>query len=213
MKENIYRELTRWNCRYCLAGLTSRCESSQLLGCPALPGAQAQYIRIPKAGGTLVPISSSNAEKDIPPRSAILLADILPTGYFAAIQAFHHPNLSAILHRRKTLEKGDTGYVDSLYSKEIDGLCKQDEPRTVVFAVVGLGPVGLVSLCSIRLIVVSITGIRICVHLLYGSITPRPVSFMSHYFGWRTEPLLSLLVCFDLVAGPYTLRFVQWYKQ
>jgi len=44
--------------RMCLRGFTPRCSNSNLLGASTLPGAQAQYIRIPNAGGSLIPAIS-----------------------------------------------------------------------------------------------------------------------------------------------------------
>jgi threonine dehydrogenase-like Zn-dependent dehydrogenase len=137
--------------RYCAQGFTSRCTHAELLGSPTLPGAQAQYIRIPKAGGTLIPIqvahsliSNDHVEKEeiIPPEMAILLADILPTGYFAALQAFQHPNLAFLLGG------GVAGLVDQTFAEEVvdnsDAKGAHSEGRLMTFAVIGLGPVGVV---------------------------------------------------------------------
>lgn len=104
--------------RYCLDGFSSRCVHSRLFGSPSQPGAQAQYIRIPKAGGTLIKIDSLGDFGSIQDESLLLLADILPTGYFAASNALTSRNLEH-LNGRKHL----------------------------FFAVVGLGPVGLVGTC------------------------------------------------------------------
>jgi hypothetical protein len=57
----------------------------------------------------------------------LLLADILPTGYFAAKQAWEHPNVSAMLKQIRDCP---------------------DEPKiqlAIHFAILGLGPVGMVS--------------------------------------------------------------------
>ena len=70
-------------CYYCLGGHTSRCSSSLLFGSPALDGAQAQFVRVPLADGTVV-----KAPAGIPPTTLILMADIFPTGFFAARNAF-----------------------------------------------------------------------------------------------------------------------------
>ncbi|KAH6632886.1 chaperonin 10-like protein [Boeremia exigua] len=66
-------------CYYCTHGYTSRCEKSLLLGCPLLDGAQAEYVRIPLAESTVV-----KAPKGIEELKLCLMADIFPTGYFAA---------------------------------------------------------------------------------------------------------------------------------
>ncbi|KAH8144964.1 uncharacterized protein LAJ45_10984 [Morchella importuna] len=66
-------------CFYCKQGQTSRCEKSLLFGCPKLDGAQAEYVRCPMADGTLF-----LAPQEIPEETLVLMADIFPTGYFAA---------------------------------------------------------------------------------------------------------------------------------
>jgi len=133
--------------RYCAQGFTSHCTHAKLLGSPTLAGAQAQYIRIPKAGGTLISIHAdgpfnSSLEEILPPEMAILLADILPTGYFAALQAFQHPNLAFLLSR------GDVGLVYQASAEEVvdnsDAKGAYSEGRLITFAVIGLGPVGVV---------------------------------------------------------------------
>lgn len=42
------------DCFYCSQGYTSRCQKGRLFGCEALDGAQAEYVRVPLAGGTMV---------------------------------------------------------------------------------------------------------------------------------------------------------------
>jgi threonine dehydrogenase-like Zn-dependent dehydrogenase len=139
----------------CLRGFTSRCSTSKLLGTTTLPGAQAQYIRIPNAGGSLIPAAvvsfpspspspsqaqaQAQAQAQTPSAAedklrkealTLLLADILPTGYFAAKQAWDHPNLSGMLKQIRD---------------------RPDEPKiqlAIHFAILGLGPVGLVSVST-----------------------------------------------------------------
>lgn len=123
----------------CLRGFTSRCSTSKLLGTTTLPGAQAQYIRIPNAGGSLIPaisfpsspqvLQTLSAEDKLRQEAlALLLADTLPTGYFAAKQAWEHPNLSGML-------------------KQIRNCPHEPKIQLAIhFAILGLGPVGLVSL-------------------------------------------------------------------
>ncbi len=73
-------------CFYCKLGLTARCERGQLLGWrqngAGLHGAQAEYVRIPLADATLMRVP-----EDIHAEEALLLGDILATGYFCAEQA------------------------------------------------------------------------------------------------------------------------------
>ncbi|MGI9263781.1 MAG: alcohol dehydrogenase catalytic domain-containing protein [Gammaproteobacteria bacterium] len=70
-------------CYFCRNGLTSRCLHGQLLGWrqggEGLHGAQAEYIRIPLADGTLLPIPSGMGDD-----TALLLGDNLSTGFFCA---------------------------------------------------------------------------------------------------------------------------------
>ncbi|KAH8585502.1 alcohol dehydrogenase [Bisporella sp. PMI_857] len=70
-------------CFYCSNGYSSRCEKGQLFGCPLLDGAQAEFVRVPLADGTVV-----KAPEGIDELKLCLMADIFPTGYFAASNAF-----------------------------------------------------------------------------------------------------------------------------
>ena len=116
--------------RFCRSGFTSRCVESKLFGSPAQPGAQAQYIRVPKAGGTLLRVPDIASQiASVPDGLLLLLCDVLPTGYFAAQQALRHPNLQFVLS-------------SSWLNMEASLL---DAERTLGIAVVGLGPVGIVS--------------------------------------------------------------------
>lgn len=75
------------DCFYCKAGFTSRCDQSLLLGSPKLDGAQAEYIRIPTADGTIV-----KAPAGISDNALILMADIFPTGFYGTRNAFNGLN-------------------------------------------------------------------------------------------------------------------------
>jgi threonine dehydrogenase-like Zn-dependent dehydrogenase len=70
-------------CFYCLRGLSARCTSGALLGWvqdgAGLEGAQAEYVRVPLAATSLVAI-----EDDVPAEVALLLADVVPTGWHVA---------------------------------------------------------------------------------------------------------------------------------
>jgi threonine dehydrogenase-like Zn-dependent dehydrogenase len=70
-------------CFYCKRGFSSRCAKSQLFGTVGLDGGQAEYARIPLADSTVV-----KAPKNIEENALVLMADIFPTGYFAAQNAF-----------------------------------------------------------------------------------------------------------------------------
>ena len=77
-------------CDYCRSGLTSRCVSGQLFGWvqggDGLQGGQAEYVRVPLAGSTLVPVPNG-VDDDV----ALLLGDVFSTGYFCAEQAALRP--------------------------------------------------------------------------------------------------------------------------
>jgi threonine dehydrogenase-like Zn-dependent dehydrogenase len=70
-------------CFYCKHGCSSRCSSCQLYGTAALNGGQADYVRVPLADTTLV-----TAPGEVDEKKLVLMADILPTGFFAAKNAF-----------------------------------------------------------------------------------------------------------------------------
>lgn len=70
-------------CFYCRQSTSSRCANCQLYGTVLLDGAQADYVRVPLADSTLV-----HAPAKIDEKKLVLMADILPTGFFAARNAF-----------------------------------------------------------------------------------------------------------------------------
>ena len=71
------------DCYYCVRGQASRCSKGELFGnsVPAntVDGGQAEYVRCPLADSTFVTTPSG-----IPEEMLVLMADIFPTGYFAA---------------------------------------------------------------------------------------------------------------------------------
>jgi threonine dehydrogenase-like Zn-dependent dehydrogenase len=73
-------------CFYCSIGLTCRCTHNQLYGWVengrGLPGGQAEYVRVPLADSTLMPIPEGVTIEE-----GLLLGDIFSTGYFCALQA------------------------------------------------------------------------------------------------------------------------------
>ncbi|KAJ2981616.1 hypothetical protein NUW58_g6646 [Xylaria curta] len=71
-------------CFYCKNGYSSRCVNSLLFGSERLDGAQAEYVRVPFADGTVV-----KAPSEIDDKTLILMADIFPTGFFGARNAFN----------------------------------------------------------------------------------------------------------------------------
>lgn len=147
---------------FCRVGFTSRCESSLLFGSQALPGGQAQYVRVPKAGGTLFKIPPDRATtpeeisrwNSISDPSLLLLADILPTGVFAVTQALYHPNILPILNSKPF---PTSSFAQGSFSEQLSVTLLTDDltplgnsDKRLTIAVIGLGPVGLVSTCYVE---------------------------------------------------------------
>ncbi|EAU85885.1 alcohol dehydrogenase [Coprinopsis cinerea okayama7 len=140
-------------CSVCRLGYTGRCPEGFLFGSPALNGGQAQYIRVPKAGGTLFNLSDpstwsssmsaeerKNALANLSDSSLLMLADILPTGVFAALQAINHPKVQPVL----------TGKPWPLcFTGAGDGVSILEEDRVFTAAIIGLGPVGVCAAISL----------------------------------------------------------------
>jgi threonine dehydrogenase-like Zn-dependent dehydrogenase len=74
------------SCFFCRSGLSARCPSGQLFGWVqqgvGLQGGQAEYVRVPLADSTLVSI-----DEDLSAEAALLLADVLPTGWHCSSRA------------------------------------------------------------------------------------------------------------------------------
>ncbi|KAF2194952.1 putative alcohol dehydrogenase [Zopfia rhizophila CBS 207.26] len=70
-------------CFYCKHGYSSRCEKCQVFGTTILDGGQAEYVRVPLADSSVM-----KAPEGISDNALVLMADIFPTGYFAAHNAF-----------------------------------------------------------------------------------------------------------------------------
>ncbi|MGD8816388.1 MAG: alcohol dehydrogenase family protein [Acidobacteriota bacterium] len=111
-------------CFYCRRGLTCRCESGQLFGWvhdgKGLHGGQAEYVRVPLADGTLMKVP-----EDVSHAAALLLGDILSTGFFCAEQA-----------GIGTIEGAASGVAAAL--------------ARGTYVVVGCGPVGLMTILAAR---------------------------------------------------------------
>lgn len=79
-------------CFYCRAGLTARCPAGQLLGWVqdgrGLHGAQAEHVRVPLAGSTLVAVPEDVDDDAV----ALLAGDVLATALFAAELAGVRPD-------------------------------------------------------------------------------------------------------------------------
>ncbi|KAH7913440.1 chaperonin 10-like protein [Hygrophoropsis aurantiaca] len=142
-------------CHFCRIGFTSRCEGSRLFGTATTAGGQAQYVRVPRAGGTLYRLSDIGSDTcgageinketiaNLADSSLLLLCDILPTGVFAAFQALNHPKLLPI-----------TSALSYPYSSGPANIASQEfyltpQDTTLTIAVIGLGPVGLCATVSL----------------------------------------------------------------
>lgn len=69
-------------CFYCQRGFSSRCAQVRLFGSDKLDGSQAEFVRVPLADGTVM-----KAPEGIDDKKLVLMADIWPTGWFAANNA------------------------------------------------------------------------------------------------------------------------------
>lgn len=67
------------DCYYCKSGWPSQCSQQLPFGFVALPGAQAEYLRVPHGHFTL-----DHVPDGLPDEKAVFAGDILSTGYFAA---------------------------------------------------------------------------------------------------------------------------------
>lgn len=159
---------------FCRIGFTSRCEHQLLFGTVALPGGQAQYVRVPKAGGTLFRIPSTSFASDLSvgdmtkwkqlaDTSLLLLSDILPTGCFAAIQTLQHPKLAPLMTQlpfpRGSLSPFPNGAKLSQLMADTQWPPIQAQDCELILVVVGLGPVGIVGKTLIFVLVSSIHSI------------------------------------------------------
>jgi len=70
-------------CFYCTRGLSARCVHGQLFGWvqdgKGLEGCQAEFVRVPLAASSLVEV-----DEGLPAELALLLADVVPTGWYVA---------------------------------------------------------------------------------------------------------------------------------
>jgi threonine dehydrogenase-like Zn-dependent dehydrogenase len=73
-------------CPICQSGYQSRCVDARLMG---MEGAQAPFLRVPLADGTLVPTPEMPSQDMIP--SLLAASDVLGTGWFAADAAAAGP--------------------------------------------------------------------------------------------------------------------------
>ena len=74
-------------CPHCQAGFQTSCQHRQLI-----QGAQAEWLRVPLADGTLVATPGQPDEELLP--SLLTLSDVMGTGWFAAVAARVQPGMT-----------------------------------------------------------------------------------------------------------------------
>ncbi|MGH3188594.1 MAG: zinc-dependent alcohol dehydrogenase family protein [Streptosporangiaceae bacterium] len=79
----IYSDMT---CPHCLNGSTISCLAGGNFGNGTIDGGQGEAVRVPQAGGTLVPVPGSG-HPDVVLRSLLALSDVMSTGHHAAVSA------------------------------------------------------------------------------------------------------------------------------
>jgi threonine dehydrogenase-like Zn-dependent dehydrogenase len=79
----IYSDMT---CPHCLNGSTISCVQGGNFGNGTIDGGQGEAVRVPLAGGSLVPVPGSG-QSDATLRSLLALSDVMSTGHHAAVSA------------------------------------------------------------------------------------------------------------------------------
>ncbi len=74
------------DCFYCRRGWSTQCPEMMRFGTETLPGGQAEYVRIP-----MTDANAFHLPLEMPDETAVLLSDIVCTGYFCAEQGGIHP--------------------------------------------------------------------------------------------------------------------------
>jgi len=79
----IYSDMS---CPHCLNGSTISCAAGGNFGNGTIDGGQGEAVRVPQAGGTLVPVPGSGHPDEVL-RSLLALSDVMSTGHHAAAVA------------------------------------------------------------------------------------------------------------------------------
>jgi alcohol dehydrogenase len=82
-------------CRPCLAGQPHVCRAGKTAAfgtTPALPGGQSEALAVPFADSFVLPIPDGMSDEE-----AVLLTDILPTGYLGALRADIRPGATVVI--------------------------------------------------------------------------------------------------------------------
>lgn len=143
-------------CIQCSRGLSAKCPKGQLLGHriqgKGLHGCQAEFVRVPLANGTLVPIP-----EDISDEEGLLIGDIFSTAVFCATNG----GLAS-----SSLQSSPLGTAAQILA---GGSTATTNPPPVV-VVIGCGPVGLCTVAaSIELLMTHFTGNSSSEKLLFSN--------------------------------------------
>jgi threonine dehydrogenase-like Zn-dependent dehydrogenase len=74
------------SCPHCVNGSTISCARGGSFGNGTIDGGQGEYVRVPLAGSTLVPVPGTGHSDDML-RSLLALSDVMSTGHHAAVSA------------------------------------------------------------------------------------------------------------------------------
>lgn len=83
-------------CEICASGYPSRCTTAAESS-PFISGAQAQYLRVPFADGTLVKVPGGRPEDPDVLASLLAASDVLGTGWFGAVAAEAGPGKTVVV--------------------------------------------------------------------------------------------------------------------
>lgn len=137
------------SCFYCRSGLTCRCESGELFGWvhegAGLHGAQAEYVRVPLADGTLM-----NVPEGVSDAAGLLIGDILSTGFFCAEQAGLGVLDAVSATSAATGGAPGAGGAGIASGGGGTGVVPGAGTAGGTYAVVGCGPVGLMTILAAR---------------------------------------------------------------
>ncbi|BFZ55730.1 hypothetical protein PYCC9005_002771 [Savitreella phatthalungensis] len=75
-------------CWFCQRGYSARCQHGSLFGSPSLDGGQAEFVRVPYAGTTLLRLRDAPHIAD--KRTLLFLGDIFPTGMYCVKNALQN---------------------------------------------------------------------------------------------------------------------------
>lgn len=82
-------------CEFCRKGLQTSCVHGNAWGALRADGGQGEAARVPYADGTVVKVDPALAEDPAKLAASVLLSDVLPTGYHAAVCAGVQPGSTA----------------------------------------------------------------------------------------------------------------------